>query len=239
MKMKLALPLWASCLAVTFMPGTALAQDNGGDLATLDRSALRPELQLRYDAGLAATQNPAIVNANDARYLWASEAKVQCGIALGYLQSGTRDAASIGKCQTAYLRMQQVPAPAPTPAPVPPPQPPQQACANQLPGMIFFDFDSAVPPADAQQTAAFVARNYGPCGWRGLTVTGHADRSGSDSYNADLSRRRAEAIAGLIASAGVPAAVITTDAKGEAQPRVPTADGVREPQNRRVEIAVR
>lgn len=239
MKMKLALTLWAGCLAVMTAPGIAHAQDGEGDLAALDKGALRPALQQRYDAGLAATLNPAIVNADDARYLWASEAKAQCAIALGYLQSGTRDATSIGKCQTAYLRMQQAPAPAPVPAPVAAPQPPRQACANQLPGMVFFEFDSAVPPADAQQTAAFVARNYGPCGWRGLTVSGHADRAGSDSYNSELSLRRAQAIAGLIASAGVPAAVITTDAKGEAQPRVPTADGVREPQNRRVEITVR
>jgi outer membrane protein OmpA-like peptidoglycan-associated protein len=105
--------------------------------------------------------------------------------------------------------------------------------------MIFFDFDSAVPPADAGQTAEFVARNAGPCGWSNFGVTGHADRSGGDAYNVGLSRRRAEAVAGLLASAGIPAASITTDALGEEQPRVPTADGVREPQNRRVEISVR
>jgi outer membrane protein OmpA-like peptidoglycan-associated protein len=105
--------------------------------------------------------------------------------------------------------------------------------------MIFFDFDSAVPPADVGQTADFVSRNAGPCGWSNFTVTGHADRSGSDSYNIDLSRRRAEAVAGMLASAGLPRASITTDARGEQQPRVPTADGVREPQNRRVEITVR
>ena len=110
---------------------------------------------------------------------------------------------------------------------------------GDLPGMIFFDWDSDVPPVDAGQTAAFVARNAGPCGWSSFGATGHADRSGSDAYNVELSRRRAEAVASLLASAGIPRASITTDARGEEQPRVPTADGVREPQNRRVEITVR
>lgn len=235
MRTKLALPLLATCLAVGLQPGVAWAQDSGQDLSGLEKGELRSALQLRYDAGLAATENPAIVNANDPRYLWASETKVQCGIALGYLKANRRDANSIGKCQNAYERMQYVP---PPPA-APPPPPPRATCPQQLPGMIFFDFDSAVPPADARQTAEFVARNYGPCGWRGLTVTGHADRSGSDSYNIGLSRRRAEAVAGMLTSMGVPANAVATEARGESQPRVPTADGVREAQNRRVEITVR
>jgi outer membrane protein OmpA-like peptidoglycan-associated protein len=40
-------------------------------------------------------------------------------------------------------------------------------------------------------------------------------------------------------SRGIPASMITTDAKGESEPRVPTLDGERNPQNRRVEITIR
>lgn len=236
MRIQLALPVLATCLAAAVMPGAALAQETTDGLAGADVDTLRSEIGQRYDAALAATLDPAVINADDPRYTWASEAKVQCGIALGYLKSSTRDQTSISKCQTAYAMMTRQPALAAAP---PPPPPPPQACPGDLPGMIFFDWDSDVPPVDAGQTAAFVARNAGPCGWSSFGATGHADRSGSDAYNVELSRRRAEAVASLLASAGIPRASITTDARGEEQPRVPTADGVREPQNRRVEITVR
>ena len=219
MRIQLALPVLATCLAAAVMPGAALAQETTDGLAGADVDTLRSEIGQRYDAALAATLDPAVINADDPRYTWASEAKVQCGIALGYLKSSTRDQTSISKCQTAYAMMTRQPALAAAP---PPPPPPPHAC-----------------PGDAGQTAAFVARNAGPCGWSSFGATGHADRSGSDAYNVELSRRRAEAVASLLASAGIPRASITTDARGEEQPRVPTADGVREPQNRRVEITVR
>ena len=224
MKTHLGLPVLATCL-VALIPGTAWAQDS-------DES----QIQQRYDAALAATLDPAIAHANDARYTWASEAKVQCGIALGFFKSGTRDETSISKCNLASDMMLRRPLPS---APPPPPPPPPQACPQQLPGMVFFDWDSADLPADARQTVQFVSTNAARCNWRNITVTGHADKSGGNEYNMGLSQRRAEAVAGLMSSMGVPSASIATAARGEEQPRVPTADGVREAQNRRVEITVR
>ena len=223
MKTHLGLPVIATCL-VAALPGTAWAQEDE-----------ESQIQQHYDAALAATLDPAIVRANDARYTWASEAKVQCGIALGYFKSGTRDEPSISKCNMAYDMMLRRPAP---PAPPPPPPPPPQPCPQQ-PGMVFFDWDSADLPADARQTVQFVSTNAARCNWRNITVTGHADKSGSNEYNMGLSQQRAQAVAGLLASSGVPSGSITTAARGEEQPRVPTADGVREAQNRRVEITVR
>jgi OOP family OmpA-OmpF porin len=224
MKTHLGLPVLATCL-VAALPGIAWAQDDE-----------ETQVQQHYDAALAATLDPAIVRANDTRYTWASEAKVQCGIALGYFKSGTRDETSISKCNMAYDMMLRRPAP---PAPPPPPPPPPQACPQELPGMVFFDWDSADLPADARQTVQFVATNAARCNWRNFTVTGHADKSGSNEYNIGLSQRRAQAVAAIMASMGLPAGSITTAARGEEQPRVPTADGVREAQNRRVEISVR
>jgi outer membrane protein OmpA-like peptidoglycan-associated protein len=205
-------------------------------LDSLDMGGLRGALQQRYDAALAETTDAAIVNANDPRYLWASEAKAQCGIALGFTKSSTRDATSIHKCAIAADMMTRVPAPR---APLPPPPPPPRVTCNNNPGLVFFDWDSDAVPADARQTIQFVSQNAAPCGWRNFTVVGHADKSGSDDYNLGLSRRRADAVAQLMTSMGIGQGQITTDAKGESQPRVPTADGVREPQNRRVEITVK
>jgi outer membrane protein OmpA-like peptidoglycan-associated protein len=53
-----------------------------------------------------------------------------------------------------------------------------------------------------------------------------------------LSLRRANAVKNALVREGVPAAAITVIGRGEQGLLVPTADGVREPQNRRVEIVV-
>ncbi|MFM9828640.1 MAG: OmpA family protein, partial [Sphingomonas sp.] len=77
---------------------------------------------------------------------------------------------------------------------------------------------------------------YGNCGNAQVMLAGHADRSGSVQYNVGLSQRRANAVKAYMAAHSIPEGVITTQAFGEGQPRVQTADGVREVQNRRVEI---
>ena len=69
-----------------------------------------------------------------------------------------------------------------------------------------------------------------------LTVTGHTDTVGSDAYNMRLSRRRAEAVASQLEKDGIPTSEIAIFAKGKRDPLIPTADGVKEPQNRRVQI---
>jgi hypothetical protein len=69
-----------------------------------------------------------------------------------------------------------------------------------------------------------------------LLVVGHADRSGTDYYNEGLSCRRARTIRNWFIGEGVDPTAISTDWKGEADPQRPTADGVREVENRRVVI---
>ena len=222
-------------MAVGLVPTAASAQD---DLMSLDGSELRDAVQMRYDAALALTNDPAILNANDPRYVWASEAKAQCGIALGFLKSGTKDEVSLSKCDMAYGMMNRPPqarvsAPAPQAS-----APPAEICEADVPGLIFFEFDSATPQQDAVETVEYVVENAPVCNWTSFTVVGHTDRSGSNMYNQGLSERRAEAIESLMVGRGISDASIATRAEGEENPRVPTADGVRELQNRRVEIQV-
>ena len=71
-----------------------------------------------------------------------------------------------------------------------------------------------------------------------VMLAGHADRAGSESYNMALSERRAQTVAAALVARGVPADALDVKWFGESQPRVPTPDGQREPQNRRVEITV-
>ena len=71
-----------------------------------------------------------------------------------------------------------------------------------------------------------------------ITATGHTDTSGPEAYNMALSLRRANAVKDALVREGVPAQAITVIGRGEQGLLVKTADGVREPQNRRVEIVI-
>jgi OmpA-OmpF porin, OOP family len=72
-----------------------------------------------------------------------------------------------------------------------------------------------------------------------VDVVGHTDRVGTNDYNIGLSRARAIAVRDRIVAMGIDPARITVSAYGEVNPLVPTADGVPEPRNRRVEIVIR
>ncbi len=72
-----------------------------------------------------------------------------------------------------------------------------------------------------------------------INVVGHTDREGAADVNARLALKRATSIRDLLIDEGADADLIETTSHGEANPVIPTADGVAEPQNRRVEILVR
>jgi len=120
-----------------------------------------------------------------------------------------------------------VAAPAPAPAPAAPPS-----------FMVFFDWDRSNLSPQAMTTIKQAADAYKAKGSARVTATGHADKSGPEAYNMALSLRRANAVKDALIQNGVPANVISVVGRGEEQPLVQTADGVREPQNRRVEIVV-
>lgn len=102
--------------------------------------------------------------------------------------------------------------------------------------MVFFDWDKSDITPQAAAILDNAAAAYQQTGQAQVMLAGHADRSGSDQYNVGLSQRRADSVKAYLAGHGIPDGVITTQAFGESKPLVETADGVREPQNRRVEI---
>ncbi|MFA7588385.1 MAG: OmpA family protein [Novosphingobium sp.] len=232
---QIRIALGVACAAACW-PALAAAQTATSDeLMALDNTALKSELTSRYDGALAATQDTAIVAADNPTYLWASQAKAQCGIALGFMKSGTRDPVSIGKCVDATNRMRPAGPAAPVEYVATPAEP--VACGKG-PFIVFFDWDSSAITPDAAQILDSMIASYAGCGNAAVTASGYADRSGSDRYNQGLSVRRAEAVRSYLASRSVSGGGITAQGFGESNPRVPTADGVRELQNRRVEITV-
>jgi outer membrane protein OmpA-like peptidoglycan-associated protein len=72
-----------------------------------------------------------------------------------------------------------------------------------------------------------------------IVVVGHSDRVGSDAANDALSRQRAETVRTALVRRGIAPESVVAIGRGEREPLVPTADGVAEPRNRRVEIVVR
>ena len=111
-----------------------------------------------------------------------------------------------------------------------------QAACNSGPYIVFFDWNgSDISPAAATILDSAIAA-YANCNHGAITLAGHADRSGSDGYNMELSSRRNGSVKAYLTGHGVSAGAIASQALGESMPRVATADGVREAQNRRVEI---
>lgn len=224
-------------LSIAAFATEARAQVARSPLLDGSMSSIRTQVTQRYEAALAATKAPDVVAANDVRYTWASEAKVACGIAIGFLKTRTVDEDSVNKCDDYSRRMSEArPLMAPSPPPAAP-GPAEAPCAVQLPISFYFEWNSAEPPAEAGDVAATLAQQLKACGWSGLNVSGHADSSGPDSVNQALSDRRARNVADLLAAKGVPGESIAVQAFGETRPAKATGDGVREPLNRRVEIA--
>lgn len=72
-----------------------------------------------------------------------------------------------------------------------------------------------------------------------VQVTGHTDTVGSDADNDSLSLKRAQEILNLLASKGFDRSIMTAVGRGERELKVPTADNVSSPINRRVNVIVR
>ena len=104
--------------------------------------------------------------------------------------------------------------------------------------MVFFDWDRSNLSQQALATIGQAANAFKQKGAARLVATGHTDTSGPADYNMALSLRRANAVKDALVQNGVPANVISVVGRGEQGLLVPTPDGVREPQNRRVEIVL-
>lgn len=113
---------------------------------------------------------------------------------------------------------------------------PSETFAESGPYFVFFGFDSSEIDRDGHDILKRAVDEYRVSGATKVVLTGHTDRSGASSYNQRLSKRRVEAVRRQLEDLGVSGSSIEVGPDGEGQPLIETADGVREAQNRRVEI---
>lgn len=125
------------------------------------------------------------------------------------------------------------------PAAAPPPPPPAtpQPVPLEREFIVFFGFNRSDLTPQALSTIRKAVGSVRQSGSAAIRVIGHADRAGSISYNKALSVRRAQSVKKALIGEGIAGNTISISGRGESEPAVATADGVREPQNRRVHIS--
>ena len=119
-------------------------------------------------------------------------------------------------------------------APPPPSPPPAQVTSY----MVFFDWDRSDLSAQALATVQQASGTFKNSGQSRVNAVGFTDTSGPRDYNMALSLRRSNTFKTAMVQQGVPTDAVVATGRGEDGLLVPTADGVREPQNRRVEISM-
>ena len=129
----------------------------------------------------------------------------------------------LGACETTQAVM---------PAPAQPP--PAQVTSY----MVFYDWDRSDLSPQAMVTLQQATGTFKNGGQSRLTAVGYTDTSGPRDYNMALSLRRSNGVKTGLVQQGVPSDAVVATGRGEDGLLVPTADGVREPQNRRVEISM-
>jgi outer membrane protein OmpA-like peptidoglycan-associated protein len=111
--------------------------------------------------------------------------------------------------------------------------------------MVFFAWNSeALAPEQREKLVRETAVEIKERRSRGLTIhgiviSGYADRSATVQRSMELSFRRAEAVRRELEKHGLLVAPTHIEAFGELRPLRETADGQREPLNRRVEVSLK
>ncbi len=142
-------------------------------------------------------------------------------------------------------QVEQVPPPvaeAPIPAPVPPVM--EQAEATPVVESInvsseaLFDFDQAdIKPGERQKLSDVIGKIKDQQDVE-VVITGRADAIGTEAYNQELSKKRAENVKELLLSEGVRSDHMVIQAVGEDQPVASNSTEDGRAQNRRVDISV-
>jgi outer membrane protein OmpA-like peptidoglycan-associated protein len=103
---------------------------------------------------------------------------------------------------------------------------------------ILFPFDSAELTAEARTNLRKLAASLQDEARTNVTVVGHTDSVGKDSYNQQLSERRGRAAVDYLVSQGVASSRLVSSGVGEAEPIASNETDQGRRENRRVEVAI-
>ncbi|MEM9469863.1 MAG: OmpA family protein [Pseudomonadota bacterium] len=149
----------------------------------------------------------------------------------------------INACKSQFMdalaQLEAMAPPAPPPAPEPEVfdvDPNEPMAVENAKYIVFFDFDKHNINVGAAAILDAAADEIKKRNLNAVRIVGHTDTSGSQSYNTSLSQKRAQAVVDGLVARGIDASLMTSDYRGENELLVETADGVREPANRRGEI---
>ncbi|MBN8502014.1 MAG: OmpA family protein, partial [Sphingomonadales bacterium] len=212
-------------------PSRTYVDDSDSGLAWQALAGLRMPVSSKVDVGLKYR----LYNQNNVKLVSPTNAALETSfrshsvmLTLGY---------NFGEPAPVPPPVVEAPAPVPTPPPAPAPAPVVEApVCNKGPYIVFFDWDKSDITPEAASILDSAVTAYGNCANVPIMLAGYTDRSGSTTYNQGLSERRNASVTAYLTSRGVPGGAISSQGFGESNNRVPTADGVRELQNRRVEI---
>lgn len=142
---------------------------------------------------------------------------------------GFGDTPCVGPCEEEAAAPVPAPVPTPEPPPPPPPEPPNMR-------VVYFGFDNATVRDEdmslLEQHATFLrenAKHY-------ITIEGHCDERGPESYNEGLGLRRAQSVFNVLSTNGVPATRMTAVSFGEGKPADPSEGEEAWAKNRRAVI---
>jgi len=107
-----------------------------------------------------------------------------------------------------------------------------------LPEAITFDVDSTFVRPSISSALQDLASSINSYPNTIVDVIGHTDNTGTSSYNQNLSKRRADAVAGQLISSGVSPSRIRAFGRGETSPIATNATAEGRQANRRVEIII-
>jgi OOP family OmpA-OmpF porin len=194
------------------------------------RFEFSPAVAFDLDYRYLGTTDQTITNNSSARYPFPNGSGTARGVNCCTGGSFTSKYTSNNIVASITMKFGAPPAPPPPLPPAPPPPPPQKVF------LVFFDWDKYNITPEGEKIIELAAQQYKAGGSVKLQVTGYTDTTGSYAYNQRLSERRANAVAGRLAALGVARSDMAVSGRSFNDLRVPTPLGVREPQNRRVEI---
>jgi OOP family OmpA-OmpF porin len=125
-----------------------------------------------------------------------------------------------------------------TAAPAKPETPEAEKPAERISYLVFFGWNRAALDAGAERTVEEIVHQLQALEGYTVMLNGHTDTSGGEKYNMALSLERAQNVKAALIARGVDASRIQLFGFGETDPKVKTGDGVKNEENRRVDVFV-